>query len=440
MSLTNLFKTTQEMDHKDSTNKEEEEEVWKILTTHIRLSPNQNPSHIAWWTNMSPILGRSLALTGHSGASQYKNLLLVYSTLLPFLGPVPGRTQSNIRWQSCIAGGKGPLDISINYQRSKATFRITIEPIGDEAGTDVDPMNELAPRQLLSRLQNMRIHGDGDGGIDLTWYNQLEHDLVLSNHHVRKHEHQEAISEYAIKTQRLIGLDLYESRPPTVKAYFFPHIRAAATRQDWAVLLFGSVRKLCPDEAFQKSISMIESYITSIRDFLILEKPNVAIDCLAPSRSRVKIYVAMEVSRLKDVYDLWALGGALDPTPEMKKGFEIIRVMWDAVYPNLLPTGKARESMTVHCNWELSPSSPAPVPKIYFLLADDYDKNISSAVIELFRGLGWDEHVKAHTAVEEEAYSMCDIATSTDIYTWLSFAYSNTSGPYITVYSKPIVG
>ncbi|KAF7586972.1 hypothetical protein BBP40_007971 [Aspergillus hancockii] len=414
-------------DAKEARTGPKSEGVWKVLD---RFLPFTDPNCRLWWENMAPVLGRSLALTGYSTESQYKYLLFLQSVLVPFLGPYPNQNGTNVTWHSCIAGDRGPLDISVNYQSSKSTFRITIEPIGANAGTEVDPMNGIAPRQLLQLLSNVQP------GIDLTWYNQLERDLIINNRDARQSWN--AISQYFLKTQTLIGVDLNEGSF-TVKAYFFPHLRASATGEDWASMLFNSARKLCGAEKFQRELSMIEHYIGSIRHKIVPEKPNLAFDCVSPARSRVKIYAAVDMSCLEDVYDFWTIGGYLKG-PEIQKGFQIVKRMWSMIYPKDLPNGTLRESMTVHCNWELSPADPTPVPKAYFLVSEDYDKNITSALIDVFNELGWDEHIKTHQALEEEAYSMCDMSTSTDVYTWLSFAYSKKSGPYITVYTKPIAG
>ncbi|PWY85940.1 aromatic prenyltransferase [Aspergillus heteromorphus CBS 117.55] len=404
------------------------EEPWKVLD---RLLPFLNSSCRLWWDEMAPVIGRSMLRTGYSIESQYKYLLLVQSTLIPFLGPFPNQGRSNITWPSCIAGDKGPLDISVNYQgNSKPTFRITIEPIGPYAGTDTDLMNEIAPRQLLHQLSHIQP------GVDLTWYDQLEKVITIRNHEAR--QKQDALAHYSTKTQTLIGLDFHEGSF-TVKAYFFPHLRASVTGEDWARILFDGIRTVCNTDAFNRELTKIEQYIGSIRHKVLAEKPNVAFDCKDPAKSRIKVYAAVDMSSLDDVYDFWTIGGHLHG-PHIENGFEIVRKMWNMIYTKSLPNGKPRESMTVHCNWELSISDPTPAPKAYFLVADDTDQHVSSAITNLFRDLGWDEHAKTHNMLEKEAYPAFDMKTSTDVYTWLSFAHSKKTGPYITVYTKPLGG
>lgn len=345
-----------------------------------------------WWDAIAPVISRHLIHTGYGVEAQYENILLIQSALIPFLGPFPNKTRSNVTWHSCIAGDSAPLDISVNYQTLKSTFRITIEPIGPYAGTDADRMNEIAPRQLLHRLGHIQP------GLNLTWYDRLEEAMLIKNNLAR--EKWDALSSFHSKTQTLIGLDLHEGSF-TVKAYFFPHLRAAATGEDWADIMFNAIRKIDTSAGFNREVTRVEAYIRSIRPRLLAEKPNIAIDCKCPADSRIKVYAAVDMSSLQNVYDFWTLGGQLEGA-HIEKGFEIVKEMWNSLYSNLLPNNAPRKAMTVHCNWEFSPSKPDPVPKAYFLLTEDYDLQIIKAITTLFHVLGWGQHVRTHEAVAKE--------------------------------------
>ncbi|KAL4917125.1 tryptophan dimethylallyltransferase-domain-containing protein [Aspergillus aurantiobrunneus] len=365
------------------------QDSFTVLDTSLSF---QTPDCKQWWDSVCPAISRHLKHTGYP---------------------------------SCIAGDTAPLDISVNYQSSKCTFRITMEPIGPYAGTNADPMNELAARQLLHRLGHIQP------GIDLAWYDCLDDAMLIKNNLAR--EHGDALAQFHSKTQTLIGLDLHKAGSFTVEAYFFPHLRAAATGEGWADVMFSAIRKLDDTAGFSRTVDRIEAYVRSIRPRLVPEKPNVAIDCKSPATSRVKVYAAMETSSLQEVYDFWTLGGSLQGK-HIEQGLEIVKSMWTMLYDELLPGNIPREAMTVHCNWEFSPSNPTPVPKAYFLLADDHDQHVVQAVTTLFQDLGWEHHVRTHEALARES----EISeASTQVYTWLSFAYSKTSGPYITVYAKP---
>ncbi|KAJ5365694.1 aromatic prenyltransferase [Penicillium concentricum] len=406
------------------------QEPWQVLGQFLQFP---DAEHELWWHRIAPIIGRALIRTGCSVESQFRHLLLIQCTVLPFLGHYPAEKGRNITWRSCIAGdegGGGPMDVSVNYQQNcKSTVRMNLEPIGSHAGMHDDPMNQVAPREMLSRLAKFQ------SGIDLTWYDQLENDMILKNQDMLP-LYKDVLSQFDNKTQTLFGLDLGEGSV-TVKAYFFPLLRASATRADWISIMFESMRNLSGmEEGIICELGIIEEYTRSISHKLLPEHSEVGFDCKSPAQSRIKIYAAMKVSSLQDLYDFHTLGGHLKG-PSIEQGFEILSKLWHMVYPKLLPHGKSREFLQVHCNWELSLKNPTPVPKTYFLVADELDTHISSAVISLFRDLGWHQHAENHEALERESYPTYDPKTSTGIYTWLAFAYSESSGPYITVYLKP---
>ncbi|KAL3468890.1 aromatic prenyltransferase [Aspergillus californicus] len=404
------------------------QEHWQALTQCLRFPTSD---HERWWRRVAPTLGRALHETGYTPESQLRHLLLIYSAVIPFLGPYP-ILNKGLAWRSCIAGHDGvPMDISVNYQKnSKQVIRMNFEPIGPHAGLHDDPINQYAAgdvHRVLARLQP---------GIDLTWYNQLEGQMVHKSDYVPQDE--TALVQFSNKTQMLFGLDFGEGSV-VVKAYFFPLVRATATGTDWMRILFDSVRSLRVfTDKLQSEISAIETYFQSVRDRLLPEHSEVGFDCTSPTdQSRIKIYAAMKVSSLQDLYDFHTLGRYLQGSA-IEKGFEILSQLWDMIYLNYLPDGRGREYLQVHCNWELSAHDAVPAPKIYFLVADELDEHVSGAVIGLFHGLGWHQQAEHHEALVKGFFdSQCGHKESTTLYTWLAFAYSESAGPYLTVYFKP---
>ncbi|PKX94928.1 fumigaclavine A dimethylallyltransferase easL [Aspergillus novofumigatus IBT 16806] len=392
----------------ESTHGDRHEEPWKVLSRYL---PSQSCDHQLWWERLAPVIGSSLGLTDYGLGAQYRNLLLIYSIVIPSLGPFPNKNGAKSTWIDCMANNAGPLDVSVNYQQgSKCAFRITVEPVGLHAGDQSDIINELAPKSLLQNLNHIQPD------IDFTWFDHLDRTLILNTQQAR--QYWSLMEHLPCKSQTVIGLDLHEDSF-TVKPYLSPLLNAAATGDNFLRVMFDNLRDLCSTSNLKLGLSKVEEYLSSTTHKIQGEKTYLSFDCKSPAQSRIKIYSAVD---------------GLD----IDNGFRIVEKMWNRIYRCQMPAAKSREFLTVNFNWEVSPKDGNVAPKAYFLVSDDYDKHISLAVIDLFQELGWEDHIHRHKALEKVAYSAHDLEGRTDIYVWLAFAYSTGSGPYVTVYTNPL--
>lgn len=369
----------------------ESQKPWVLLSRVLQF---QSPDHKLWWDRLAPVIGPTLEHTGYSRDAQYRNLLVIYSALVPSLGPFPNQTRSNLTWKGVLPNDSGPLEASVNYQQGpKAVFRIAIEPIGPHAGTEADPVNEFAAKQMLQRLCLIQP------GVDFTWFDHLSPAIGIDGPEARKNW--DSISHLPFKSHTTMGLDLNEGNF-TAKSYLGPFVRSAITGKEGINIIFDGLRQLRDTNLLNLDWSAVEKYMLANREKLLVEKSYVSFDCKSPAQSRIKLYAEAHVTSLTEVYDYWTLGGHLQGT-DIEKGFEIIEKMWKSLYHKELPNGKHREAMRVQLNWEMSPKDGSVVPKMYFLVRDDYDVHVSSAVVDLFEDLGWDEHIQTHKTIEKEA-------------------------------------
>lgn len=359
---------------------------WRVLSQFL---PPQSIDHQLWWNKLAPVIGSSLSRTGYDIDAQYQSLLLVHSAIIPALGPFLNHESSNMTWTDCMANSMGPLDVSVNYQNdSKCAFRITIEPVGPYAGTDSDPVNEIAAKQLLQTLSHIQQ------GLDFSWFDHFD-PMLIKNREARQHWH--AISHIPCKSQTVVGIDLHEDHF-TVKPYLSPLLNAAATGGDFLQTMFNKLRTLSSPKL---NLSVVEEYLSLRKDSVLAEKTYLSFDCKSPRESRIKIYTAMDMTSLEEVHELWTLGGRLSG-PDIDNGFDMVSKMWNMIYPKPLAGGQLRESLTVNFNWELSPKDGSVAPKAYFLVDRDLDEHVSSALVSLFKEFGWKNHIKTHLTLEQE--------------------------------------
>jgi DMATS type aromatic prenyltransferase len=346
---------------------------------------------------LAPVFGSSLAITGYSIDAQYRHLLKIYAAIIPSLGPFPNAAGTNITWRSAIR--PGPMEASVNYQGNGATlYRFTVEPTGPHAGTDADPVNDLAAAQLFQHLSHLQ-----EGRLDLSAFGYLRPLLGVDGHEGRTHL--DAIDALPCLFHTAIALDLKRDSDASynVKLYLTPFMRAAMLATDVVSLLFDGLQHYRATTGSTIDFGHIEEFMRERQARLVLERTYVAVDCVDPRRSRMKIYTETAVTSLAEVYDFWTLGGRV-AGPEIEKGFELVGKMWKALYPKPLPNGRQRDSMLVQMNWEISPDKPGRVsPKIYFTVIDDYDQYVSEAVVGLFKELGWSDQIQTHKRVEQEA-------------------------------------
>ncbi|KAJ5517087.1 hypothetical protein N7527_008647 [Penicillium freii] len=400
---------------------------WDVLGRVLQF---QHGDHKRWWDILAPVFGISMASIGYKLDVQYRHLLVLYDAVIPNMGPFPNANASNITWTSPFP--PGPLEASVNYQSGGSSmFRFTIEPVGPHAGTPADPVNELAAKQLMQRLGQLQ-----PGGVDSTMFDHFYPLLCVDGPEARRQW--DSIAHIYHKCHTVTALDMQRSAACTLKTYFPPLLRSTIMNTSMVEIIFDAV------ESFHKQSGLCFDY-TKIKEFMsdgkthetmMVGRSYLSFDCLDPAKSRIKVYTEAKVKTLEEVYSFWSLGGRLKG-PEIDNGFKIVSQMWDAIYSNELPGGKQRENNHIQINWEMSAKDSSVAPKLYFTVIEDYDAYVSRAIVDLFKGFGWAEHVQTHKKIEKEAYPMCDAnPQSTHTYVWISIAYKKT-GPYITVYTNP---
>ncbi|KAJ5114092.1 aromatic prenyltransferase [Penicillium angulare] len=397
---------------------------WQVLGS---LLPFNSPDHKLWWEKFGSITQDHLEGTNYSVGAQYRYLLMLHSMILPVLGPLPNKARTNLKWPFFL-NNNDPCEISVNYQgNSEPCVRLAIDPSGPMAGTKQDPMNDHVPRRLLENLTSMQ------SDIDFQLFDHFNDNMVLSNKMARNHW--ESVKEHEIKSQRILAFDLQDDSF-TVKTYCVPLIRSLTTGVDPLSLTFDSIKAICSDSTVLSALSMVDNYLAGPESLALDFNTYMSFDLKELVDSRFKIYVAAKVKSSEEAYDFWTLGGRLKGE-EIERGFELVQRIWDIVWESPLPSGKPREYIPIHWNWEFSPKSPYPVPKAYFQLWDEYDGVVPEAVTSLFEHLGWTEYLATHRKIENASYSAFDLNKTVEVYTWVSIAFSNKKGPYVTVYSNP---
>lgn len=364
---------------------------WQVLD---RLLTFQSANQKGWWERLAPVLGATLQITGYGLEAQYRYMMVFFAAIMPNIGPVPNATASNLTWTGVFPTGEGLLEASVNYQRDdQLLLRFSVEPIGEHAGTDDDPINEMATRQMMQTLSRAQ-----PGTVDRTLYDHFASTVAIDGPEAR--QNWEAIAQLPCKSHSSLALDLH----PTafkVKAYVGPWVRAAIKGSHSFTVMFDSLRQLQETSGLEFDYTAIEKYMWTRVEYFNPENTYISVDCADPATSRIKVYCDAEARTLHDLKDIWSLGGILHDDAA-NRGWELVERMWNALFPLTLPGGRRLSAMPAAVNWEISLKDGSIVPKMYFFVLDFFDRDVSLAVAGLFQELGWQKHIQTARQLDTE--------------------------------------
>ncbi|KAA8652095.1 uncharacterized protein ATNIH1004_000999 [Aspergillus tanneri] len=116
----------------------------------------------------------------------------------------------------------------------------------------------------------------------------------------------------------------------------------------------------------------------------------IRFDCVAPSKSRLKLYIIDPHVRLEDIRALWTLGGQ-QRDPVTLKGLGIAEKLWNifGFHDMECPTTDV-DRLPMAAYYEMKPGKSTPKPQLYLPLHGRNDEVIADALTEFFRYLEWE--------------------------------------------------
>ncbi|KAF2133643.1 dimethylallyl tryptophan synthase GliD1 [Dothidotthia symphoricarpi CBS 119687] len=293
--------------------------AWNALSQCL---PTLNANSDAWWQLTGRHLAAIVEAAGYPIEKQYEALLFHYHWTLPYMGQAPGSCSSSpnaLKWKSLMALDGTPIEYSWKWNnaspKSMPNVRYVVEAIGENAGTDLDPLNQQATREILHRMAFMLPK------VDNNWAN---HFLSTLYDHDNAKFAREAVRGGHLGTSVQLAVEFVETGP-AIKTYFFPR-------------KFGQAG-IMPLEQWQASIDELQlehrtsagassgSFETPARtalDNFLATSPegkhltpiSLAVDNVAPEKSRLKWYFHTARTSFVSVRHIMTLGGSIT-TPKM---------------------------------------------------------------------------------------------------------------------------
>ncbi|XXH01633.1 hypothetical protein Hte_007993 [Hypoxylon texense] len=300
--------------------------VWHQVNSELK--EYDNIHHRFWWSRHS---GRALAVLLHSARYpldiQYRDLKFFAQVVAPHLGAshdihgvdVNGGTSP---WPSFMTDDGTPLELSWDWGTKDCLpiIRYSMEPIGLNAGTSVDPRNlAVGPEfqdQLVRTLPNMRLE-------------LFQHFISFFNGHINKGmgpnedggDHQSSL---------FYAFDLTAAEI-TAKVYFFPKMRAKLYHQSNLQVVLQAIDTI--PEVANDSLEACAVFREFTSDDVNkdLEYEMLAIDLVDPTKTRLKIYFRSRDTTFNSVINIMTLGGRLTNS-KLYSGLVDLHRLWKALF------------------------------------------------------------------------------------------------------------
>jgi len=288
--------------------------AWKALEQCL---PPRDSNSDTWWQ----ITGRQLAAimdaAGYTREKQYEALLFHYHWTVPYMGRAPGpwlHSSDKVPWKSLLALDGTPIEYSWKWNTSKPSstpkVRYVVEPIGRNAGTELDPLNQQASMELLFRLKKILA------GMDNTWAchflaTLFDHDLAVFS--------KEAARGGYLGTSVQLAVEFHEETT-AIKSYFFPRKYSQA-----GLMPLGQWQK-CMDQlrvapelepgtlgsAFRTTArTAVDEFLATNSYGQSLTPISIAVDNVTPETSRLKWYFHTTHTSFASVRQMMTLGGSI---------------------------------------------------------------------------------------------------------------------------------
>ncbi|KAI1200978.1 tryptophan dimethylallyltransferase-domain-containing protein [Nemania serpens] len=289
--------------------------AWKQVESNSSHEDNEHQN--LWYRHVGKALGVLLYNADYSPEAQRRSLDFFKKLIAPNLGVFQGVGGSyTSSWESFMTDDGTPLELSWDWgvKDSRPTIRYSIEPIGLQAGTSLDPRNLLVGPILQDRLN--QILPD----IRVEWFNYFKDYFTPAFLNGLK-DHNSSI---------FYAFDLTETEI-TAKAYFFPKYRAISSGKSNLEVLLQSMRSAphCTDDNLQ-ALSVFSNF-SDDEASRGLEYEMLAIDLIDPFKSRFKIYFRSRETSFDSLTNVITLGGRIKG-PNMQRGLDDLRCLWNAIF------------------------------------------------------------------------------------------------------------
>ena len=313
-----------------------------------------------WWSTAGRFLAIFLHDADYSAEAQYRHLSFFYSFVASELGHVADEDPAHCNWTSFMTDDGMPIEFSWDWgtEGELPRIRYAIEPIVFNASTSGDLFNKCHGIDLLHRLRSVIP------GLNLQWFEHFANEFITF-------DTLPALNTEKYETTLFIAFDLNQT-DVTAKAYFFPSLKAEKACQSKITTISEAIARLPSSSSNAYDFSALETLREYIHDPPAngsLEVEILSIDCVAPMKSRFKIYTRCRNTSFDSIMTVMTLNGRLE-TPGVLQGLEELKVLWHLLFSEVrsasddLPQVLHRTAGILYY-FELKSGKRLAAPKIY---------------------------------------------------------------------------
>ena len=364
--------------------------LWKVMNNHLK--QEEMNAHF-WWSTTGSLLATLLHEARYPTATQCEILLFYFRILVPELGPRPDPAGAFSQWKSFMTDDGIPIELSWEWGLgdSSSVVRLSIEPIGVEAGTSQDPLNELSTIRVVSDFQH--LYPD----TDLRSFHHFSKELLTYD---RRHGINDIASSAAgHRSRSFVAFDFGKTNT-MLKAYFFPIFKAQDTGQSTLALISQAIARFAKLEGLKfPAYDILSEYLQTSPEGSGLKAEMFSTDCVSPVSSRIKIYLRSQSTSFKSVRANMTLDGKLKHD-DLEKGVQELEKLWRLV---LLPARqtnadvelpyKAHRTAGILYYYDIMPGRLLPIPRLYIPVRHygQSDTAIAEGLVRYLKARGQDE-------------------------------------------------
>ncbi|KAF2232243.1 aromatic prenyltransferase [Viridothelium virens] len=308
------------------------------LPSYDRVSRSSDDA-LFWLTATGIFLEKLVSYGGYSSDEQRKTFEFYRNFVVPSLGPRPTSGGHPATWKSFMTDDFTPLEFSWNWgsgnELPERRVRFSIEAIGYQAGSSVDPWNMTTTLQLIQRL------GGGMNKLDLQWFHQLAGKLLPFTDSRRSGTPEPSPVQASISTM-FLAFELGKGEP-LVKVYMMPKARSFVSKRPSQQLLIDTMEQFAQDTEWV-SLGELSKDLRKWTETKFLDPFMIAFDCVVPTKSRMKIYVRSSDTSFASVEKIMSLYE--DPST-IGNGLGELRRLWEILFNEDEPFDSMRQLPSV---------------------------------------------------------------------------------------------
>ena len=336
----------------------------------------------------------------------------------PYLGPCPIKGVPG-RWKSFVTDDFSPFEYSWSWE-SSPKIRYVFEPVGAKSGTRADVFNRMRPLECADELRSA-IHGSDWRSFQLFANSFYE---PGSDACFTRGTDESDSSPSSI----FLAIEI-DNEKTMAKSYLIP-VRAEQTQQTRLSVLTEGIDQY---PVKLPAYKLLEEYIRQRQAISPFHIIGIAVDCVDPLASKLKIYLRCQETSFDSVCSILSFGGRIKAWNS-----KVIGELWELWQLVLsLPSNHhstdevldkgPHETSGIMYNFDVQPNNDLPTSKLY-IPVKHYGKNdrmVAQGLVTFLRRRGRTEHTGEFLRALERLCSYRRLEDSCGIQTYISCAVKN---------------